>query len=112
MKNNSNIITGFFLVILGVLLLLRNFHILDFEIWDIFRLWPIALIYAGVEMLPVEPKTKMYLQLAVIILFFVALISLPAIRTARNHHYTDDYERTYQQPKIDNSQCIETGGFV
>ena len=111
MKNNSNIITGFFLVVLGVLLLLRNFNLLAFEIFDIFRLWPIALIYAGVEMLPVEQKTKMYLQLAVIVLFFIALISLPAIRSAR-HHYTDDYESTYQQPKIDNSQSIEVVDFV
>ena len=106
MKNNSNIITGFFLVILGVLLLLRNFHLLDFEVFDIFRLWPIALIYAGVEMLPVEQKTKMYLQLAVIILFFVALISLPAIRTARKHRYTDDYESTYHQINVDKNQNV------
>jgi len=111
MKNNSNIITGFFLVILGILLLLRNFHLLDFEIWDIFRLWPIALIYLGVEMLPIESKTKMYLQLAVIILFFVALISLPAIRTAR-HHYDDMFENTYQPPISGNNQSVEISVFV
>ena len=82
MKNTSNIVTGIFFVILGILLLLRNLHLLSFEVFDIFRLWPIALIYAGVEMMPVEQKTKIYLQIAVIILFFVALISLPTIRIA------------------------------
>ena len=96
MKNTSNLITGFFLVILGVLLLLRNLNLLDFEIIDIFRLWPIALIYAGVEMLPIESKTKMYLQVAVIILFFVALISLPAIRNARQD-YIDYYDSTNKE---------------
>ncbi len=106
MKNNSNIITGFFLVVLGILLLLRNFNLLDFEIWDIFRLWPIALIYAGVEMLPVESKTKMYLQLVVIILFFVALISLPAIRSAQHHRYIDDYESTFLQSDMKNDSKI------
>jgi len=80
MKNTSNLITGFFLVILGILLLLRNLNILDFDIVDILRLWPIALIYVGVEMLPVEPKVKLYLQIGVIILFFIALMSLPVLR--------------------------------
>ncbi len=111
MKNTSNIITGFFLVILGVLLLLRNLNLLDFDIFDIFRLWPIALIYAGVEMLPVEPKTKVYLQVAVIILFFVALMSLPAIRNAK-HHYIDDYESTYHHTNLDANQVIELENFV
>ncbi len=111
MKNTSNIITGFFLVILGLLLLLRNLNILEFDIVDIFRLWPIALVYAGVEMLPVDSKTKVYLQVAVIALFFVALISLPAIRNAR-HHYTDDYESSYQHTNPEVSQAIELENFV
>ena len=111
MKNTSNLITGFFLVILGVLLLLRNLNLLDFDIIDIFRLWPIALIYAGVEMLPVESKTKMYLQVAVIVLFFVALISLPAIRNAR-HHYIDEYENTYQHTNPDVRHAIDIENFA
>ena len=84
MKNVNNIIAGFFLVILGLLFLLRNFNLLDFDIADVFSLWPIALIYLGVEMLPVEPKTKIYLQAGVIILFFIALISLPYIHNNGN----------------------------
>ena len=84
MKNVNNIIAGFFLVILGLLFLLRNFNLLDFDIADVFSLWPIALIYLGVEMLPVEPKTKIYLQTGVIILFFIALISLPYIHNKGN----------------------------
>ena len=91
MKNTSNLITGFFLVILGILLLLRNLNILDFDIVDILRLWPIALIYIGVEMLPVEPKVKLYLQIGVIILFFIALMSLPVIRE-QSHRIFYDYE--------------------
>jgi hypothetical protein len=80
MKNTENIIAGLFLVILGFLFLLRNFNILDFNIGDIFKLWPIALIYVGVEMLPVDSKTKIYLQTIVIVLFFIALISLPSFQ--------------------------------
>jgi len=94
MKNTSNLITGFFLVILGILLLLRNLNILNFDIVDIFRLWPIALIYVGVEMLPVEPKVKLYLQIGVIILFFIALMSLPVLRE-QSHRIFNDYESTF-----------------
>jgi len=86
MKNTSNLITGFFLVILGILLLLRNLNILDFDIVDI-----LSLIYIGVEMLPVEPKVKLYLQIGVIILFFIALMSLPVIRE-QSHRIFYDYE--------------------
>ena len=93
MKNTSNLITGFFLVILGILLLLRNLNVLNFDIGDIFRLWPIALIYVGAEMLPVDPKTKMYLQIAVIVLFFIALISLPLLQEHSQEIY-NNYEST------------------
>ena len=99
MKTNTNILTGIFFVLLGILLLLRNFNLLDFDIGDIFRLWPIALIYIGVEMLPVDPKTKMYLQTGVIILFFIALLSLPYISGRLQHVYDDfEYENTFKIP--------------
>ncbi len=101
MKTNSNIITGIFLVVLGFLFLLRNFHIIYFDIGDIFRLWPIALIYIGVEMLPVDPKTKMYLQTGVIILFFFTLLSLPYISGRHHNVYNDfEYENTLFAPIV------------
>ncbi len=91
MKTNNNIITGVFFVILGILFLLRNFHLVYFDIGDIFRLWPFALIYIGVEMLPVEPKLKIYLQTAVIFLFFISLISLPYLGH-HNRYYDKGFE--------------------
>jgi len=101
MKTNNNIITGVFFVVLGFLFLLRNFDLLYFDIGDIFRLWPIALIYIGVEMLPVEPKTKIYLQTGVIILFFIALISLPYLsRHQRNYDNDFEYESTMIKPAL------------
>ena len=105
MKNNTNIITGVFLVVLGVLFLLKNFNLFDFNLGDVFRLWPIALIYVGVEMLPVNPKNKTLLQTGVIILFFVALIALPYIRSA-GHYYEDDEIGFKYQEKQACSQGI------
>ncbi len=107
MKTNSNIITGVFFVVLGFLFLMRNFDIIYFDIGDIFRLWPIALIYIGVEMLPVDPKTKIYLQTAVIVLFFIALISLPYISRHQDVYTGDmEYESTLFEPVLSTLKLV------
>ncbi len=77
LKTRSNIILGVFLIILGILFLLRNFGLFHFRVDDLFRLWPFILIYIGVKTLPVEEERRIWLETAVIILFFLALIFLP-----------------------------------
>lgn len=51
--NSKNISWGLFWVVVGALLILRNFDLLCFEInWDlIFRFWPVVLIFAGINSL-------------------------------------------------------------
>jgi len=51
--NSKNISWGLFWVVLGALLILRNFDLLCFEInWNlIFRFWPVLLIFAGMNSL-------------------------------------------------------------
>ena len=51
--NSKNISWGLFWVVVGALLILRNFDLLCFEInWDlIFRFWPVLLIFAGINSL-------------------------------------------------------------
>jgi len=94
MKSNNNIIIGTFFVILGILFLLNNFNLFNFNFRDVFRLWPIVLIYIGVGMLPIETKMKAYLEAGVIALFFILLITLPYIKP--NYHYQqNDYEFKY-----------------
>ncbi len=88
LKTQSNIIVGLFLVIIGFLLLLRNFGLFHFNIGDLFRLWPFILIYSGVRMLPIQEKTRVWIEMAVIILFFIALVTLPAI----SHHQNFDMQ--------------------
>ena len=94
MKSNNNIIIGTFFVILGILFLLDNFNLFNFNFRDVFRLWPIALIYIGVGMLPIENKIKTYAEAAVIALFFILLISLPYIKSVNQNH-RDNYELQY-----------------
>ncbi len=91
LNTRSNIILGIFLIILGFLLLLRNFGLYDFNLGDLFRLWPFILIYFGVRMLPVEENKRIWLETAVIILFFISLVSLPYLSRKNNQRYEQEY---------------------
>lgn len=43
---------GFFLLFLGTVLLLQNLELLPWDLWDtLWRLWPVLLILAGVDIL-------------------------------------------------------------
>ncbi|GEM_PF-3307383 len=113
MKQNNNILVGLFFVILGILFLLRNFDLFHFRIEDVFRLWPFALIYIGVRMLPVDDGLRTKLETGVIILFFVALVTLPYLSKKDNHNWYkqdlynfDDEETSMIDSRIINSYEI------
>lgn len=46
-KNGSGWILGSFLLIFGTLLLLGEFNIIQYQFSDIFKLWPLLIIYFG-----------------------------------------------------------------
>ena len=106
MKTNNNILVGVFLVVLGILFLLRNFDLFYFNFGDVFRLWPIALIYIGVGMLPIDQKTKTYLETGVIVLFFSILIVLPYLSNKTRHN--DRFEYRYDDEETGSIQLDET----
>ncbi|RKR85086.1 hypothetical protein BDD43_5342 [Mucilaginibacter gracilis] len=47
---NDKLIPGTVLVIIGTLFLLDNFNYIDFDWFSLFRLWPILLVIAGVNL--------------------------------------------------------------
>jgi len=54
---NQNFTAGLVLTILGAMLLLRNFDLLNFD-WDVlFKFWPLLLIYAGLAIIYGNKKT-------------------------------------------------------
>lgn len=58
---NSNFTAGAILVLLGLLLLMRNFGLLDIN-WDlVMNFWPLLLIYAGMAILNNNRKNWMML---------------------------------------------------
>ena len=50
MKYYDRIMWSLFLCFIGVIILLDNFHIINFYWWHIFKFWPVALIITGFTM--------------------------------------------------------------
>jgi hypothetical protein len=114
LNTRSNIILGVFLIILGLLLLLRNFGLFDFNLGDLFRLWPFILIYFGVRMLPVDENKRVWLETAVIILFFISLVSLPYLSKKSRTTYDEDLGVKTEKliPAIDKSGDRKSGDRI
>jgi hypothetical protein len=54
---NQNFTAGLILTILGSILLLRNFDLLNLDWDEIIKFWPLLLIYAGLATLYGNKKT-------------------------------------------------------
>jgi hypothetical protein len=51
MRNNNKLIPGVVLVLIGTAFLLHNYDVVDFHWSNFFRLWPIFIVIAGVNLL-------------------------------------------------------------
>jgi len=54
---SQNFTAGLILTILGGILLLHNFNLLDFNWDELFKFWPLLLIYAGLAIIYGNKKT-------------------------------------------------------
>ncbi|MDP2175636.1 MAG: DUF5668 domain-containing protein [Bacteroidota bacterium] len=54
--NQKNITAGLILTLLGAILLLRNFDLLNINWSVIIKFWPLLLIYAGLSILYTHKK--------------------------------------------------------
>src|ERR1700744_4458448 len=73
---NDKIIPGVVLVLIGAAILLGNFGYLHFHWWNIFHLWPIFLVIAGVNLVFANNKTgwATALKIGVVVLGFGLLL--------------------------------------
>ncbi len=66
----SKLFWGFVLVTLGALFLLENLGYINFQLSNVWRLWPIILIYTGVDILfGKSPQAKIPILIISVILF-------------------------------------------
>jgi len=88
---------GVFLIAVGLVLLLNNFGLLDWDIWyDLLRLWPIILICFGLERLFRDSKLSAltYLSPIVMALTFAGVIYYQGFS---KEQYFDDFQEYDQE---------------
>lgn len=61
-----NIFWGLILIVLGLLFTLENLNVIDFDWYNLWRLWPVILVLWGVSILPVKNLVKTILVVLVL----------------------------------------------
>jgi len=98
-----NVFWGVILIVVGVLFILQNLHVVDFEWVRLWRLWPVLLVLWGISILPANNWIKSGLLVVVLggSLYFM-LDQTIDWRADRN--YTRDYNYDYEYD--DNNTII------
>lgn len=78
----SSIIWGVIFILVGTLILLRSFDIIQFSWWSFWRLWPVILILIGVSLIPVKDWIKTTISIIILVGSFLFII------TTYNHEET------------------------
>ncbi len=66
-----NIFWGMILILVGILFTLENLNVIDFDWYNLWRLWPVVLVLWGVSIIPVKNAIKIVL---VLIIFAASLL--------------------------------------
>src|SRR5690606_21403693 len=74
-RNFDKYFWGLLILLVGILMLLGNLRVIDFDLLAIWRLWPLAIIGLGVSLLPLRGWTG-YLVSGVMILITLAAVVL------------------------------------
>jgi hypothetical protein len=81
-----NIFWGIILIVLGLLFTLDNLNLLDFDWYNMWRLWPVVLVLWGISILP----AKNIVKIGLVILVLAG--SLYYMMNNSVHWYDRDYE--------------------
>jgi len=111
---SDKLIPGVVLVLIGSAFLLHNYDVIDFHWSNIFRLWPIFIVIAGVNLLFANNRTgwATAIKLGVVILGFSLILfgnfgnnynSWPHINIQTDDDDDDDYSEDNHLTKISGS---------
>lgn len=97
--NSKNISWGLFWVVVGALLILRNFDLLCFEInWDlIFRFWPVLLIFAGINsLIRGTSNNRFHWLMPVLTILLIVLLCVKGLswNSSMEQRETNDFSAT------------------
>ena len=88
MKNNKGIFWGLLLVIIGILWLGWLFGLFNFYWLNMFKLWPLIIIWIGIKLLPIDQVWKNVSSIILLAAAVVLLFIMPA--KSCHHHFWGD----------------------
>jgi cell wall-active antibiotic response 4TMS protein YvqF len=105
-----NIFWGIILILIGVLFTLDNLHFIDFDWYNLWRLWPVVLILWGISVLPVKNLIKVILVLLVLAGSITYMMNTTVYWHERDYHisYDNDDREIDQDFTIPFEDSIET----
>jgi len=103
LKSSAGIFWGIFLVTLGLLLLGRMFGLFHFYWFNVFRLWPLIIIWVGIRILPIERLWKNVSSIILLAVAVVLLFVLPA-KSCCSDFWNGKFHKEIQK-KIDDIDC-------
>lgn len=102
----GDIFWGALLLILGSLLLLRNFDLFNFSIRSLLRLWPLIFVFWGIAVLPVKQGIK-FILFGLTILLGVLILAFTPQRDFgwfSWHDWHDDIDYEYKSNDQDDEE--------
>jgi hypothetical protein len=91
------------LVIIGVLFLLNNFNLINFDWYTFIHLWPIVLIIAGVNLVFAHNRTPLATGIKILVLLAGMGVLIWGGVTQRNYHHFDYSFNTDDDDKGDST---------
>jgi len=103
MKKDKGIFWGLLLVAFGLLWLGRSFNLFHFHWYNVFKLWPLLIIWLGITLLPIERLWKNVCSF-IILAIAIALIFLLPVSSCCRHFWDDDFGYEIER-KFKNIEC-------
>ncbi|NOX48889.1 MAG: hypothetical protein GXO89_18165 [Chlorobi bacterium] len=108
----GKIFWGVILVTLGILFAFRNFGVIDFSAHEVFRLWPLLLVFWGIAIIPLKPMVKLVLTVITIVIGIIFILNSPV----REYHWFNwyrghDYTQNNESERIEQhfAEAFDTG---
>jgi len=102
-RHSSGVFWGLLFVAFGFLWLGRSFGIIHFHWYNVFKLWPLLIIWVGITLLPIERLWKNVCSFIILAIALVLIFLLPSSSCCR-HFWDDDFEYEIKR-KFKNIEC-------
>ena len=111
---NEKLIPGIILVTVGALFLLHNFGYIYFSWGNFFRLWPVLLLIAGVNLVFAHSRSAWATAIKVLVIVFgIGLFVFACVGDGMYHHHFQRFgNQNYDTGTADTTDTTETDSVI